>query len=258
MKVRRIGAWAARSGLRSPAKALKVALNAGLTDVSFCVHPQGTKFEPFVSVAKCAKALALFVDAGVTPHLMVWPVPDVKHSQKVIQYVNAVKAAEPGLKSVDCDVEEQYTKHPLRAKLGPQVATLYKEGLTSGLGFGINAITAALQDGVLDEWVAVAEFAIPQAYTTTRAGQHNMPGARQDKVEAIWRARLRPDQSLYMGLAAYDQDGVKGLPALKAMKLAFDAVKDDVDEVRYWLLDSFAQGYAKKFIIGQTAALKCS
>lgn len=246
--VRRIGAWSTRAGMYDPEPWAEVASKLGLTDVSVCGNAQSFlgEFDPFVSAAECAKALAVYADAGITAHLMLWPVPSTIYMSGLGEYVREVHRLFPRLASVDLDAEEQWTRHQRREAIGGKVAQSLRAAWPHGLPLAVNGITAALPN--LLDLVAIADVLWPQAYTTTRPGQTAQPGKRQHEVFKAWKQRARMGAVVNMGLAAYSQEGAGGHDATTALRLAFDAAAEHVGEVRYWSLQELSGGTDAAFV----------
>ena len=249
MTVNRIGAWVDRRGVGSEwRKWLGVASELGLTDVSLCVHGQdaGKPFAPFQPTAKVAEICRAYAAAGIRAQVMFWPQPRASHANAVLVYLHEVAdLAGPALTSAELDVEEQWTRSAYRLVFGASVAKLYRTRWPSGLPLVVNGITAALPKFL--GLVAVADWLIPQAYTSTRKGQGAKPGVRQRVVLDTW-AKAAPKARMICGLAAYDQDGAGGYSAEQALLLAFKAAGERVDEVRYWSLAELAGGPDAAFV----------
>ena len=247
-KLRRVGAWSMRAGLLDPGRWVDVAARVGLDDVSLCGNAQtfDGPFEAFLSPAKTAAALRAYSTAGVAPHVMLWPRPETAYTQQMLAWVCELRALCPDLVSVDLDAEEQWTRSPSRQAAGAKVAAMIRAGWPKGLPLGVNGITAALPK-ILD-LVAVADEVWPQAYTSTRTGQTSTPGDRQLAVATTWAAKLRPDQKLYMGLAAYNQEGAGGLSARDALERAAYAAASRVERIRYWSLQDLTSGHDAAFV----------
>lgn len=249
MGVTRIGAWVDRRGVGSDwRKWLELAVNLGLTDVSLCVHAQdaGKPFAPFQAAAKVAEICRAYAAAGIRAHIMLWPQPRTSHANAVLGYLHEViDLAGPALTSAELDVEEQWTRSAYRLVFGASVAKLYRSRWPSKLPLVVNGITAALPKFL--PLVAVADWVIPQAYTSTRKGQGSKPGARQRVVLDTWR-KAAPNARMICGLAAYDQEGAGGHTAQHAVMLAYDAAAALVDEVRYWSLAELAGGPDAEFV----------
>jgi hypothetical protein len=247
--VNRIGAWVDRRGVGSDwRKWLELATQLGLTDVSLCVHAQdaGKPFEAFVPAVKVGNIVKAYAAAGIRAHVMLWPQPRVSHANAVLGYLHDVAdLAGPALTSAELDVEEQWTRSGYRLVFGPKVAQLYRARWPSGLPLVVNGITAALPKFL--GLVAVADWVIPQAYTSTRKGQGSTPGTRQRVVLETW-AKAAPRARMICGLAAYDQEGAGGYSAEQALLLAFEAAASRVDEVRYWSLAELAGGPDATFV----------
>ena len=256
MGVTRIGAWVDRRGVGSDWRRwLEVAVKIGLTDVSLCVHAQdaGKPFEAFVPAVKLANIVKAYSAAGVRAHLMFWPQPRAAHANILLDYLHDVREiAGNALTSAELDVEEQWTRSAYRLVFGASVAKLYRERWPSGLPLVVNGITAALPKYL--PLVAIADWVIPQAYTSTRKGQGSTPGARQKVVLEAW-GKLAPKARMICGLAAYDQEGAGGLSAENALSLAFEAAASRVDEVRYWSLAELAGGPDATFVTARCAEL---
>ena len=256
MTVNRIGAWVDRRGVGSEwRKWLGVASELGLTDVSLCVHGQdaGKPFAPFQPAAKVAEICRAYAAAGIRAHIMFWPQPRASHANAVLSYLQAVAdIAGSALTSAELDVEEQWTRSAYRLVFGSSVAKLYRTRWPSGLPLVVNGITAALPKFL--GLVAVADWLIPQAYTSTRKGQGSTPGARQKVVLEAW-GKLAPKARMICGLAAYDQEGAGGLSAENALSLAFEAAASRVDEVRYWSLAELAGGPDATFVAARCQEL---
>lgn len=256
MAVTRIGAWVDRRGVGSDwRKWLELAVNLGLTDVSLCVHAQdaGKPFDPFQPAVKVANIVKAYAAAGVRAHIMFWPQPRLQHANALLDYLHDVAdIAGPALTSAELDCEEQLTRSPYRLVFGASVAQLYRNRWPSGLPLVINAITAALPK--LKPWVSIADWVIPQAYTSTRKGQGSTPGERQRVVLDTW-VKAAPKARLICGLAAYDQEGAGGLSADDALTRAFEAAAERVDEVRYWSLAELAGGPDAAFVRRRCAEL---
>lgn len=251
MGLTRIGAWVDRRGVGSDWRRwLKVAVDVGLTDVSLCVHAQdaGKPFEPFQTAEKVANIVKAYAAAaGVRAHLMFWPQPRMAHANILLDYLHDVREiAGNALTSAELDVEEQWTRSGYRLVFGKEVAKLYRERWPVGLPLVVNGITAALPKYL--PLVAIADWVIPQAYTSTRKGQGSEPGARQRVVLETW-SKLAPKARMICGLAAYDQEGAGGYSAADALTLAFNAAaRFGVDEVRYWQLAELAGGPDAEFV----------
>lgn len=256
MTVTRIGAWSMRAGLFEPEKWADVAAGIGLTDVSIAVQAQSFNrpFETLASTAKIAAACRAYSAQGVTPHVMLWPRPEIAHGTDLAAFVVELLEAFPALGSVDLDAEEQWTRSASRSKHGAAVAELLREAWPAGLPLAVNGITAALPR-ILD-LVAIADVLWPQAYTSSKPSQSSAPGDRQVKVHAIWSKHLRPGQALNMGLAAYSQEGAGGLHAPEAMRRAFDAAAARVQAIRYWSLQELAGGPDAAFVRARCAELR--
>ena len=256
MAIKRIGAWVDRRGVGSDwRKWLEVAVNLGLTDVSLCVHAQdaGKPFDPFQPAVKVANIVKAYAAAGVRAHVMFWPQPSPTHTSAVLAYLHQLVAlAGEALSSAELDCEEQWTRSASRLLRGKAVAAQYRRGWPSGLPLVVNGITAALPKYL--PLVAIADWVIPQAYTSTRKGQGSKPGFRQLVVLDFW-AKAAPKARMICGLAAYDQDGAGGYGAEQALLLAFDAAAEKVDEVRYWSLAELAGGPDAAFVRRRCAEL---
>jgi hypothetical protein len=248
MAVTRIGAWSMRAGLLEPAKWADVAAGLGLHEVSIAVQAQSFNrpFETLASTAGIAAACRAYAAVGVTPHVMLWPRPELDHSIALAAFVRELLAAFPALGSVDLDAEEQWTRSASRAKLGPIAADILRDEWPKGLPLAVNGITAALPR-ILD-LVRVADVLWPQAYTSSKPSQSSTPGDRQIKVHATWAKYLQPGQTLHMGLAAYSQEGAGGLHADEAMRRAYDAAAARVTAIRYWSLQELAGGKDAAFV----------
>ncbi len=257
MTILRIGAWAMRGGVQTQwTKVLQRAQQLGLTDVSLSAHAQdaGQPFEPFATASHVAAVLRAYAAAGIRGHLMFWPQPSPGHAKELLAYLAEVRRlAGDALVTAELDAEEQWTGHPRRSTHGAAVAAQLKAGWPSGVRLGVNGITAALPK-ILD-LVRVADFVIPQAYTSTKKHQTRPPGTRQTEVAKAWRAKLPAGCKLLMGLAAYSQEGAGGHPAARAMQLAFDAAAAETDELRYWSLEALEGGPAHTFVKARCAAL---
>jgi len=256
LKVSRIGAWSMRAGLLEPSKWADVAAGLGLSDVSIAVQAQsfGQPFETLASTAKIAAACRAYAAAGVTPHVMLWPRPELQHGRDLAAFVVELLDAFHELGSVDLDAEEQWTRSGTLTKHGAATAELIREPWPKGLPLAVNGITAALPR-ILD-LVAVADVLWPQAYTSSKPSQSSAPGDRQIKVHAIWAKHLRPGQALNMGLAAYSQEGAGGLHADEAMRRAFYAAATRVGAIRYWSLQELAAGKDADFVRARCAEIR--
>jgi len=245
-----------RAGLLEPAKWADVAAGLGLSDVSISVQAQSFSrpFETLTSTSQIASACREYETRGITPHVMLWPRPELAHARDLVAFVVELRDAFPALGSVDLDAEEQWTRSALRAKYGAQVAEQLREAWPSGLPLAVNGITAALPH-ILD-LVAVADVLWPQAYTSSKPSQSSTPGDRQIKVHAIWAKHLRPGQALNMGLAAYSQEGAGGLHADEAMHRAFYAAATRVTAIRYWSLQELAAGKDADFVRARCAEIR--
>ncbi len=249
--IRRIGAWVDRRGLLHPEKWLNVARGCGLTDVSLTLHAQdaGESLQPFERVGTVAKIVKGYRDAGIAPHVMLWPQPRSTHADQLLDYLGELhERCEGALASAELDAEEQWTRSAWRALRGNAVAQQIRAGWPKGLPLVVNGITAALPK--ILPLVKVADVLIPQAYTSTRMGQGSTPGKRQDVVADAWRKELRPGAVLAMGLAAYSQEGAGGLSAESALKVAFDACVDECERIQYWSLADMTDGTAARKFIG--------
>ena len=255
-KVTRVGAWSMRAGLLEPGKWADVAAGLGLADVSITVQAQSfnTPFETLASTDKIARACREYAAHGITPHVMLWPRPDPGNARALVAFVAELAAAAPCLGSVDLDAEEQWTRSATLTKYGGQVAEQIRQAWPVGLPLAVNGITAALPR-ILD-LVAVADVLWPQAYTSNKPSQSSTPGDRQIKVHAIWSKHLRPEQTLNMGLAAYDQEGAGGLHAEEAMRRAFYAAATRVQAIRYWSLQELAGGHDAGFVRARCAEIR--
>ena len=237
-----------RAGLLEPAKWADVAAGLGLDGVSISAQAQSMSgtFAPFTTPAKCAEACRAYLAVGVTPHLMLWPRPDLGHARGLVDYVADVVALCPELGSADLDAEEQWTRSPLRVGSGQRVAHFIRQEWPEGLPLSVNGITAALPR-ILD-LVRVADVLWPQAYTANKPSQTGTPGKRQEDVFARWRAEAHDSQTINMGLAAYDQEGAGGLSADQAMARAYNAAAIRVEAIRYWSLQELAGGRDAAFV----------
>lgn len=264
--VTRIGAWAMRSAVLSPADDLKLAVAIGLTDISLCVHgaDPGKPFKPFVSPAQFARIAQMCLAVGITPHAMFWPQPRAAHAANVLAYLHDTLRAGAPLGSADLDAEGPWCKSPHLAKHGKAIAAQYRAGWPVGLPLVVNAITrelddpktAAPWDGPLKELVAVADVVIPQAYTSTVPGQTSTPGQRQTQVIVAWR-EAAPHARMILGIAAYGQEGAGGLTAKEALTRAWDAGEaGGVTEVRCWDLSALRNGPARKFVEAKCRAIR--
>ena len=247
-----------RAGLLEPAKWADVAAGLGLDGVSISAQAQSMSgtFAPFVSAAKCAEACRVYLAAGVTPHLMLWPRPDLGHARALVDYVTDVFAACPDLASVDLDAEEQWTRSPLRSGSGQRVARFIGDSWPTRLLLAVNGITAALPR-ILD-LVRIAGVLWPQAYTANKPSQTGTPGKRQEEVFARWRAEAHDSQTINMGLAAYDQEGAGGLSADQAMARAYNAAAIRVEAIRYWSLQELAGGKDAAFVRERCAEIRAA
>ena len=256
MTIKRIGAWVDRRGVGSEWRRwLEVTVNLGLTDVSLCVHAQdvGKPFEPFQPAVKVANIVKAYAAAGIRAHVMFWPQPQAAHTSAVLAYLGKiVDVAGSALASAELDCEEQWTRSAWRLLRGKSVAAQYRAGWPSGLPLVVNGITAALPKYL--DLIAIADWVIPQAYTSMRKGQGSTPGARQRVVLKAW-AKAAPKARHICGLAAYDQEGAGGFSAQQALLLAFQAATDEVDEVRYWSLAELAGGPDAAFVKARCAEL---
>lgn len=246
----RIGAWVDRRGVGSDWRRwLDVAFDVGLTDVSLVVHAQdaGRAFDPFADPEKVGAICRAYAAAGIRPHIMLWPQPRAAHATALLAYVDEVHRCAAGtLASAELDAEEQWTRSVWRLAAGAKVAAQLRAGWPAGLPLVVNGITAAIPR--IKPLLAIADTVIPQAYTADRPNQRSVPGERQTVVLAAWR-EAAPHARLACGLAAYNQDGLHGLPAREAMGRAFAAaVAAGVTEVRYWSLADLAGGPDADFV----------
>lgn len=262
--IARIGAWAMRSAVLSPDDDLQRAVDLGLTDVSLCVHGSGGPFKPFVTATRFAAIARMCAAAGITPHAMFWPRPDLRHAGQVLDYLRDVLSAGGPLGSADLDAEGPWCNAPSLERWGQATAEHYRDHWPDGLPLVVNAITRELDDaktqapndGPLAPLVAVADVVIPQAYTSTKKGQGGLPGERQTKVISLWR-EAAPHAELVLGLAAYSQEGAGGFSAQEAMSRAWDAAESaGVAAVRYWDLGALAQGAPRLFVTARCAELR--
>ena len=257
MAVQRIGTWVDRRGVGSDWRRwLDVGQSLGLTDVSLVVHAQdaGKRFSPFADAKHVATVCRAYEAAGIRPHIMLWPQPVESHAAALLAYVADVHdAARGALASAELDAEEQWTRSLWRLVAGKRVAAKLRAGWPKGLPLVVNGITAALPR--IQPLLAIADTVIPQAYTANRVNQRSHPGDRQTVVLAAWR-KAAPHARLACGLAAYDQEGLHGLPARVAMGLAFDAAAAEVDEVRYWSLAELAGGPDAEFVRSRCQELR--
>lgn len=237
-----------RAGLYEPAKWADVAAGLGLHDVSLSAAAQERRepFEPFLSPARTAAACREYASRGVTPHVMLWPRPEATFSRAMLAWLEDLRERCPELGSCDLDAEEQWTTHPYRERDGGEAARILREGWPNGLPLGVNGITGALQK-ILD-LVRVADEVWPQAYSANKPNMNTAPGKRQLVVADAWAKELRAGQRLSMGLAAFDQEGAGGLPALEALERSAYAAASRVERIRYWSLQDLQAGQDARFV----------
>jgi hypothetical protein len=174
----------------------------GFTDVVFCLNDYG--FESFGMYAKPSRIIDVarrYRDVGIRPHLMSWIKPDrdfiLASADTLIPLCERAQVT-----SLMWDVEEYWTGAKAdHAQVAHEVVAPAFASLSCPVGTtGITSIP-----GKVKPMVAIADYAIPQAYSFPGRTDWHQPGRTQDLAAKFWRPLHRP---LVMGLAAYKQGEV--------------------------------------------------
>jgi len=171
----------------------------GFTDVVFCLNDYGFEsFDMYASPTRIADVARWYQDAGIRTHLMSWIKPDRDFiGAAASTLIPLCERAE--VTSLMWDVEEYWTGDKANhAQVAYEIVAPSFAPLLCPMGTtGITDIPRTVEP-----MVAIADYAVPQAYSFPGRTDWHQPGRTQNLAVEFWRPLHRP---LVMGLAAYKQ-----------------------------------------------------
>lgn len=273
-KIRSIGAWSFRGYLSGKGlkKGIKAVQALGHTDVYLTVNDntgrykrrggkrvwvQRKDFHLFEKAATIKAAIRAYREAGITPHIMSWVMPQLRYIAEMGQLVDLCN--DGGAESLMLDVEEPWVHaRGIDHKSAARDVAHALKGLDLPGGLGVTGIVYHSRKAV-GPLAELADYVVPQAYSTNRYGPDKdqinrpdlYPGPMQELAVKRW---ARYGKRIVMGLAAYDQAGAGGMGTKAAMKAALDTTLElKIDTVAYWWLLSIARDRATAAFFRQLA-----
>jgi hypothetical protein len=214
-----------------------------VSDVVLGINQDAAPFHLLMPEAEVAALVSAALGAGLRVHLMIWLLPDSAFIGTSAQTMKRLIQANPGVASLLFDVEKSW----IHASPAPNEDTV---GLVMNayaeLGVPLGVTSYALLPENVRPLVARVKYGIPQAYSlyTPDGEPRNIPVPKlQNDAYASWS---KVNQSISMGLAAYEQTGPGG--TLETMRTAVAASENcNVDSVFYWSLRA-SDAQSRQFI----------
>ena len=238
--IHRIWAYAVVAPGSDRAAMLRQVADLGLTDLVVFVNglDEAQFALPAAREAALAEAVAGLHRLGVAPHLVSWLRPTERYLTEAAARLHGLCTGW-GVRSLQFDAEEPWTRHPLLRRGGERAAREFldrhwtfdnwpcKLGVT-GIAFLPPAVAPLAER---------CHYVLPQAYSVARAHPVYRPGATQRLAHQRWQ---RFGLAVVMGLAAWNLDRPGGIAQSEAMQRAIGATEaldgPVVKEVAYWSL----------------------
>lgn len=231
----RVGVWAGASTMASPATVRRdIALfrKVGLSRIDVMVNDHSKSRAPrdydTYSRTKIVGLLKAAADAGLETHVTTWIMPHESYLRRMGLELHELSDAAP-ITSCIFDAEEPWTlaQRPMvwtrAAELTTEVMGELRWGVT-GIGYA-----SATKLGPL---VKRGKYMTPQCYAT------NSTTLRPAEVAPVLCKRWRTtfgEHELVVGLAAYDQTGIKGHTVESAIRAAFQGAQAQrPSSVSFW------------------------
>jgi hypothetical protein len=238
--IKRIWAYAVVAPAGQRAAQLRQVADLGLTDVALFVNglDEGVFRIPPARERALAETIAGLHRLGVSPHLVSWLRPSERYMNDAAGRLRAL-CMTWGVRSLQFDAEEPWTRHPLLRGRGADAARAFLDRHWTFAAWpcplGVTGITF-----VPDSVVPLAErcdYVLPQAYSVAHANRVYRPGQTQRIAHERWSRFGKP---IVMGLAAWKLNRHGGLTQAQAMQKAIltteHLVMPVVPEVAYWSL----------------------
>lgn len=243
----RVSVWAYGAPEASDAERMAAL---GITRASLMVGGGRSKFALNAPTSRIVASCQALRNAGIEPILMSWAVAEEGYIRDLGRRMGELaEDCEVDTVEVDCegDWTEEHDLSLLDARYRLLAALLQDPAHRRIRRLGLTVHSGRPLE---DEWGSYDEIAV-QAYSVAgrEDSRSRFPGEMQTRVIASAQRRLRPDQRLVIGLAAYGQTWTHRRQA-STLAQAWDACEAaGVTEVRYWSWTHIKKlAYARKFL----------
>lgn len=245
-----IGAWTGLSCLNNPAKAIKLAKNAGINHLDIMINDGTAKkqFHIYHNEQKILDVVKQIQDEGISVSFTTWVLPTEEWIAG-IKDVLVPLANKAGVTEICFDLEEPWINPQKNSKDLTTIikrvywSTILQNAVHDFKGKKSATVIVYTNFDVLNFALSWVDRIIPQCYSTLLNCKNRKPGDLERLTHKIYEHYKTCD---VMGAAGWNLEGAYGLHANDALYAALNAsIELGYKEVRFWRLDFLTGKYAE-------------